>query len=928
MKRIAIAAVLSAVVLTQALAEKATVLNPTGREYKNELVRLDAKVPDGDIAIVHDGEEVPHQVEVIDGKRVAWVLVDMPATTRMNMTIEKRKPTTAFKLNVKVTKDGDRYVMDNGLVAVKVPAAAEGKKAPSPITAVRLPGGKWIGKGFFQHKYPLKKFSAEIVGDGTLFGKIRLKYEFDGKAGFEGDVPAYAIVDVRLAPGHHHVRIEEEHEMLPKDFWEFDVANGWAGKKAMVEIYGGGAGKATNRAVWPTDLTPLGWDREAIEKRYETSDPRIGNTLLWLIPRWNQHYKDGWFFAAHDDKQAAGAIVCRVGEWLWPHQNAIEVKAKPSADYAGLRCSTWKGRRYWLLTIGPKETFDGGKHGGNRAGYVQRYAMQPLDKLNQDYILTWPGFDGKKLGKFRGEFFYSSGINPTGFWRSMSRNAMRSAGKGSGNLSTLTHVQVMLDPDMYGSYWNYTSPENPNFFTDFIKRPIGEGTNLRNHPRFKEIAKQVEQKLREDLYHSVTLPGGAGQECPGYLSHAIHQYKAMAPICKKYYGFDPTDWPRYKAAQQFLYKLSQPRGGGGRVFHPGGDTHPGKSGPKSAEGYRFGNPKKWTTEELPGFGVILRNNCGTGKETYMAFKSGPNRGHYHGDQLSFHLCMDAKPIAVDHHVSYAPRAGQEHMHNRVWFSSDKFDYANMDGYERVIALKTGDQADVAIGQVESERIREVKKHPPEAWHADHPQQRFDDNPLKYRRTVVLVKGQGGEDYFVLRDQYAGPKLTAHYMVHTLGKSIKRNGQSVDMGNLKLFVASPKEFKFGTFPWSHSKAGGQTTNSPDIQVTGEKVEFVTVLHRFGDKVKIESIDGGVRVGSDEIAFGGGIDDEDGVTYATVKRDGKTIQSVTGKDIDMERSQGEIGLFVPDAGYPFGRIPDWLIRQRSETPDWAPEWAKEV
>ena len=33
------------------------------------------------------------------------------------------------------------------------------------------------------------------------------------------------------------------------------------------------------------------------------------------------------------------------------------------------------------------------------------------------------------------------------------------------------------------------------------------------------------------------------------------------------------------------------------------------------------------------------------------------------------------------------------------------------------------------------------------------------------------------------------------------------------------------------------------------------------------------------------------------------------SLTGKDIDMDRSQGEVGLFVPDAGYPFGVIPDW-------------------
>ena len=36
--------------------------------------------------------------------------------------------------------------------------------------------------------------------------------------------------------------------------------------------------------------------------------------------------------------------------------------------------------------------------------------------------------------------------------------------------------------------------------------------------------------------------------------------------------------------------------------------------------------------------------------------------------------------------------------------------------------------------------------------------------------------------------------------------------------------------------------------------------------------------------------------------------------------------DLGLFVPDAGYPFGVIPDWLIRQRSQVPDWAPGWVK--
>lgn len=61
---------------------------------------------------------------------------------------------------------------------------------------------------------------------------------------------------------------------------------------------------------------------------------------------------------------------------------------------------------------------------------------------------------------------------------------------------------------------------------------------------------------------------------------------------------------------------------------------------------------------------------------------------------------------------------------------------------------------------------------------------------------------------------------------------------------------------------------------------------------------------------------------------MKRDGKLVIDVAGKDVDMDRSQGKIGLFVPDAGYPFGVIPDWLIKQRAKVPDWAPAWAREL
>jgi hypothetical protein len=71
------------------------------------------------------------------------------------------------------------------------------------------------------------------------------------------------------------------------------------------------------------------------------------------------------------------------------------------------------------------------------------------------------------------------------------------------------------------------------------------------------------------------------------------------------------------------------------------------------------------------------------------------------------------------------------------------------------------------------------------------------------------------------------------------------------------------------------------------------------------------------------FAGSISDDDAVSYVTVMRDGQVVTTLTGEDVDMNRSQGDVGLFVPDAGYPFGVIPDWLIKQRGPQPQWYEE-----
>jgi hypothetical protein len=903
-----------------ARADVVTLRNPLKTPFVNEATRLPLETRGDGFSVKTAGKEIPCQ---LDNAGRLWVLTSLEAGAVADYAVEKRSP-AKFKSAVSAKREGDFYVLDNGMISIRVPAAADATP-PCPIAAVKV-GGNWVGSGLWNTERMLTKFSATVLDDGPVFARVRLRYDFEGNAGLYLKTRSFAQTDVTVFPGQHHAVITEAHKMDRGDYWEFDCADGWSPRAAMCVPHSGGFDRP-DLGPWPPNSLKFG-------------QTRMGETVIDLMPRWTQAYDEGWFFACDDGKNAVGAMVVRAGGWYWPHNNMISVKVRKSADYAGLRCPTWKGRREWFLLAGPKTTW------AEKASkeYVKRHAFVPLDKLNNDYILDWPGLDrllgdGKKkpkMGSFSGKDFFDGGMNPTSGIRGFGRGAVRDAGK-QGNLDTLTLTQVMMDWDCYGSYWNFWSPENPNFFTDFVKGPIAMTSRLKGHPQFKELAKMAERKFREDLYHSITLPGGAGQECPGYIAHAMKSWSALAGLCREHLGFDPTKWPRYHAGVSFLVHLSQPIAPGERRCHPGGDTHP--LGPDVfAVAEQFGVKEdvgKFKTEELPGFGVVFRNASGTDKETYLAFKSGPNRGHFHGDQLSFHYCADARQVAIDHMCSYGPRAGQEHMHNRVAFHTDKLPWANMDGHERVIAFESTDDVDVAIGQVESDRLRVTTEYPPEGWDVYLPQQKLDAL-LKYRRTIVCLKN-AGSDYFVIRDQHNAPDdVKATYCLHVLSDKCEQKGNSVAFGNLTAVCVKPAEFRLARHDWKFEKMNKKTgqpiikERTKGIRLTANKAggEFITVLYPGGKTPEVEAVEDGVRVGGDVIVFGGGIDDLDTTAYVKVTRKQKEVLNLTGKDIDMNRSQGEVGLFVPDAGYPFGEIPDWLIRQRIRVPDWASDRARKV
>jgi hypothetical protein len=218
--------------------------------------------------------------------------------------------------------------------------------------------------------------------------------------------------------------------------------------------------------------------------------------------------------------------------------------------------------------------------------------------------------------------------------------------------------------------------------------------------------------------------------------------------------------------------------------------------------------------------------------------------------------------------------------------------------------------------------------------------RLLDRELQYTGTIALVKhprasaqAAGPLDNSVVRDQAVGPMLNVAYCLHVESSQCRQDGPRFDFGGMTLFCAAPRDFKAERFDWSFEKKGrggggdfgyGESTFGVRLLSFGAEHEFITVLYPSGPAPEMESIAGGVRVHladgvSEEVVFRTPHADEPaGAAHVRLKRAGREIVALSGRNVNTLRSQGDVGLFIPECGYDFGPVPDWLVRQRDRNP----------
>ncbi len=971
-----------AAVMAVAETQTWTFTNNVALSYTNELMRLPVTFTDpydaDKLVVTEDGKEIATQIEVLDGERTAvkraniWVCTTIATGGKHSYVVTTDgTPTAVAAPLVKVTQDDTAITLDNDVIAVKLPAKAVEGALPGPITGIKVGTGALLGGSSWQTALKLKEFTATVAGDGKLFAEVKLHYTFE---------PTDAIKDptadfyIRLAPGQLAATVEEAHQMAPGDSWTFTAAAGWAPTAALVRGWArwdttparapvapvSGFGKPKGAPDYPGPKVVGAVTDESVRLLPFQPNARTGRTLISLQPRWTTGVDAGWFAYLSDSnplpppatvtpgvkaptytqpKKVVGIVAARAGKWDWPYDNLIQLRLS-GAGTGEFMCPTTHGRRFFLLTAGGAALVD------KATDLVNLMSVAPLDKMANQYNLAgkWvanpadtsdPNKPYLPLSPFTGK-----DANPTGLLRTRADNilaAVQAKNIPPVTLAALGEYQSVQDPDYYSGYNNHWSPIQTNYSMNMVRLMILRSVSLKEQANFKEICANVEKLLRAELDNTITMPGGAMQTSPGNTYLIMLKWDQLASVCRDNLGFDPHEWPQLRAAANYLLHITVP-GNFSRVLLASGDTdYIPTDAQIQALTKNFSvnvaiNTLK--TEELPGYGVIFHDQPGTVNESFLAFKAGPNRANMHGDQLSIHYAALQKGQIVDHASGSNPRAEQEWMHNRLSFlpNDPAAKFANMDGYERLIAFKTGTAGDVAVGQVESSRLRSEPQYPNEIISQDKGTVYPLDKPLVYRRTMVMVKpdpNKGGAAYFVVLDQASGPVVKSILNYHTTASGVSQSAGSpiINATPISIFVKSPQPTITDRIFWWHANKSGvgfeQTYGATvSTRAAADKFEMISAfaLASAGTAPVMSVIPGGVNVtmpnsAPDRIIFIDAPKDANAKT-ALIKltRNGKEEVLLTVGDIDLERSQGKTGLFVPEAGYDLGPIPDWLITQR--------------
>ena len=390
---------------------------------------------------------------------------------------------------------------------------------------------------------------------------------------------------------------------------------------------------------------------------------------------------------------------------------------------------------------------------------------------------------------------------------------------------------IATDLDAWPGWQQGWRPGNPNFHTDKYMAAMFVGGALRDHPHADEWLDYGFQNFKEDIGKVFLAPDGVGAECPGYSGYAMKlQLEIARVLMNTGAGNVIAKNPLVKGNARWHRKLITPYDVRIQRRHeaPIGDTHRWDSGlyassfAKLAAFFKESDPafaselmgtakflkeskkehagKKakeslmenllaidheikpmpvdkmdWSSESFEGFGAIMRSGFGTANESFLSYKAGRARGHYHNDENSYHFYSGGTPISLDYNCSYTPRGDHAALHNTMTFGKRAMIEHNgrkekvkaqeeITSSAKVLHFKSTEVADCVVSERVSNSLvlRPIDPGDHE-FGRSYPMREVSS--LSHRRSLVFVKSKKS-DYLVVHDECGGeekPQLNIHLL---------------------------------------------------------------------------------------------------------------------------------------------------------------------
>lgn len=639
----------------------------------------------------------------------------------------------------------------------------------------------------------LKSYRTEVLENGPVRAVIRRVFEFD-------DPARHYEITFDMRDGDPWIGVHEKYDLGEGTFIKIDLSSLNPDVVYHPHTYNartfGHDGKSEDTTLQPPQ-----------------------HPIATLSPIWRDIWFGGGSHAfVYNSQSKYGIGFAAVKGSEWKAKDGVSLRSqslsvngdKETPGKVWVKLPTDGGERHWAIIAGPIDIRKDIKT------MIRSHADIPLQTVLDEWVLDWDSKNEQQGYGMAGAWFGSFNqhqLNPTTFPRRVRSHLSNLIKEGkkvkSRDLAMLAYV--FMDPDYWpGPEYKWGNIGNPNFHTDMYNVPLQIGLVMPDHPHAKRWLKYGVDELHSNVMRD-SYQGGAWAESLSYSQFFFHIAEYARNIHDAGIADPFKDWGRLKEVANYVACMHTPVDPryGSRQKAPIGDTHPGNyiEHLRKAGGYyrgidnkfaeqleRFG--EKWpgaidlSSRAFYGFGAMLRGNPYNDRhESFVTVKAGPARNHYQGDELSFHFCSLATPLAIDYACHYSPRPWSASMHNRP----------DMNGLRPVsvakaLAFESSDVADVFVAEEETCRISHL---PLEPHHTIKPGWEYpttylpEDTPWKMKRYTMLVKHDPAKsriaDYLVIRDEISSPE-TVWWNLHMLSRDIKRTGQVVSFpGQLDVDV---------------------------------------------------------------------------------------------------------------------------------------------